>query len=1030
MNRSITFLICTFLGFLTALAGGNYTMNVGEETLLSFTPASGAQTETMVWTISAPSCLEFVGSPHYKSYARVKAVKSFSSTIVVQCRYQRTIYNGNFPYSQTMAEDFYITINPSEPTGIYIPGSLSLVVGDRHTITPTIEPSGATTNVSWSTSDSGIAAVTSSGTVIANSPGTAYITARTDNGYSSQCRVTVFLPTVTLSASAPSGLYPKGKKVALKASPSDASIYYTLDGSTPSSSSTLYTDSIELNGKMVLKAVAICNGYENSNIVNCDYNTTSLFVIGTYPENKVSFSRPNTIPLVSFNENIFVGDNFDQISLTMNNQPIEGDVRIFKEMFFFMPVSEMTIGDICLNVPEGAFINSMHEPNMAFQLNFNLYNVSPVVKIEAGGYHSFAIKEDGTLLGWGKNDFGQLGDGTTTQRSIPVQIMNDVIAVSAGGNHSLAIKTDNTLWAWGANWSGQLGDSTTTQRSIPVQIMNDVIAVSAGENHSLAIKTDNTLWAWGKNDSGELGDGTNNLSNIPIKIMDDVRAISAGQSYTLVIKNDNSLWSWGNNTYNQLGDGTRSNRNIPLKILDDVMTTSAGIGFAVAIKNDNSLWLWGYNSKGQLGDMSLIRCHTPIKYSAWGDFTSVSAGRNHVIATNNTSLYAWGTNAEGQVGTGSSYTTQYFTPQYITGNVLAISAGYDHSLALKSDNSVWSWGQGGYGQLGNRRTYRCFSPTKIFDNNFIDLTSFELPETNITIGKGIPILTKLTPLDADYKHIEWSSEDESIATVDEYGIVTGVGIGQTTLNATITDFSGNTFSANCAIIVAAPLVGSITLNKTEAALKPADSVQLTATIAPENASDKAVVWCSSDTNIATVDDSGLVTAISVGETEIIATASDGSGVSATCKIIVEPIFVESLSISPESFTGVECESFILSVTILPDNATNKNISFSSSNEEVATIDNCRKVTIGEEGTAIIKATTVDGSNLSAECVVTSASSGIDQIFKGEADCCDVFNVSGYLLIKDAKFDDLHRLPDGIYMLRRGNEVIKLYLKAK
>jgi alpha-tubulin suppressor-like RCC1 family protein len=147
---------------------------------------------------------------------------------------------------------------------------------------------------------------------------------------------------------------------------------------------------------------------------------------------------------------------------------------------------------------------------------------SGLIAVAAGQFHSLALKSDGTVWGWGYNNYGQLGDGTTTNRSVPAQISGfvDVVAIAAGGgtkigSHSLALRADGTVWAWGCNTYGQLGDGTTTQRSSPVQVLglSGVLAVTAGQCHSLAVKSDGTVWAWGYNYDGELGDGTSGSGN-------------------------------------------------------------------------------------------------------------------------------------------------------------------------------------------------------------------------------------------------------------------------------------------------------------------------------------------------------------------------------------------------------------------------------------------------------------------------------------------------------------------------------------
>ena len=139
-------------------------------------------------------------------------------------------------------------------------------------------------------------------------------------------------------------------------------------------------------------------------------------------------------------------------------------------------------------------------------------NLNGVIAVAAGGEQSLALKSDGTVWAWGRNDVGQLGDGTTAERHTPVQVhtLNGVTAIAAGQAHNLALKSDGTVWAWGGNDAGQLGDgTTTTPRPSPVQVhnLNGVTCVDAGDNHSLARKSDGTVWAWGGNGDGQLGDG-------------------------------------------------------------------------------------------------------------------------------------------------------------------------------------------------------------------------------------------------------------------------------------------------------------------------------------------------------------------------------------------------------------------------------------------------------------------------------------------------------------------------------------------
>jgi alpha-tubulin suppressor-like RCC1 family protein len=194
--------------------------------------------------------------------------------------------------------------------------------------------------------------------------------------------------------------------------------------------------------------------------------------------------------------------------------------------------------------------------------------------ISAGGGFSLAIKTDGSLWSWGLNSYGELGDGPfgegrdglTIRRLSPGRIGtdNNWKTVSAGSGNALGIKTDGSLWGWGRNWFWQLGIGSREDQPRPVRIGsdNDWIAVSAGEQHTLALKTDGSLWAWGRNNRGQLGDGTTVDKNVPVRIMNGVVAISAGGGHTTAIKTDGSLC----NSLGQIGDGTTIDRLTPVRI--------------------------------------------------------------------------------------------------------------------------------------------------------------------------------------------------------------------------------------------------------------------------------------------------------------------------------------------------------------------------------------------------------------------------------------------------------------------------------
>ena len=431
--------------------------------------------------------------------------------------------------------------------------------------------------------------------------------------------------------------------------------------------------------------------------------------------------------------------------------------------------------------------------------------ISGINSVKTSFFSSLALKNDGTVWAWGTNGNGQLGDNTTTQRNIPVQVkdavgtgyLSDMTAIAGGTSHSLALKNDGTVWAWGANNYGQLGDNSTTQRSLPVQVQNsetgnslggiteisssshsdhsvainsngtvwawgsnsngalgdknygsasvtgatlviasvgtinlsDVNIISNGGYHSLALKNDGTVWAWGTNSSGQLGDNTTTQSNVPVQVKDaagtgnlsGITAIAAGSSHSLALKNDGTVWAWGYNVFGGVGDNSTTQRLLPVQVKDaagtgylsGITVIQGGTYHSLALKNDGTVWAWGYNNYGQLGDNSTTQRNIPVQVKdAAGtgylsDMTAIAGGQYHSLALKNDgTAWAWGQNSYAQLGDNSI--TQRYLPVQIKGaggigflgGVTKIAAGNDFSLALKNDGTVWAWGNNNYGQLG------------------------------------------------------------------------------------------------------------------------------------------------------------------------------------------------------------------------------------------------------------------------------------------------------------------------------------------
>ena len=390
-----------------------------------------------------------------------------------------------------------------------------------------------------------------------------------------------------------------------------ADIYYTLDGSTPSKSSTKYnSNGIAINKKSVLKAIAYKSGYEDSNIL----------IAGTFDKRKVY-----TSPMKGSVKQVAAGRTYTLF--------VKTDGSLWA----------------CGNNTSGQFGDGTTKSSTTPKKIMD-----DVESVSAHGDFSLIVKNDGSLWTCGSNYYGQLGNGTTTNQSTPVKIMDGVASVSTGESHSLIVKKDRTLWTCGYNSHGQLGDGTTTNRATPKKVMNDVAYADAGANHSLIVKTDGSLWVCGYNGSYQLGDGTYTDRATPKKIMDDVASVAGGQWHSLIVKTDGSLWACGNNDDGELGDGTTTVRKTFVKIMDGVASVSASMRYSLIIKTDKTLWSCGRNTYGQLGDGTTMGRTTPVRIS--DGVVSTSAGVYHVLfAKKDGSLWACGSNALGRLGDGINW---------------------------------------------------------------------------------------------------------------------------------------------------------------------------------------------------------------------------------------------------------------------------------------------------------------------------------------------------------------------------------------
>jgi alpha-tubulin suppressor-like RCC1 family protein len=442
--------------------------------------------------------------------------------------------------------------------------------------------------------------------------------------------------------------------------------------------------------------------------------------------------------------------------------------------------------------------------------------------VACGQRSSAAIKTDGTLWTWGENEYGQLGDNTTTHKSSPVQTVaggTNWKQVSCGSAYTAAIKSDGTLWMCGYNNLGQLGDNTITKKSSPVQTVaggTNWKQVACGRWHTAAIKSDGTLWGWGRNNGGPLGDNTITTKSSPVQTIaggTNWKHVSCGGEHTVAVKTDGTLWGWGYCGYGQLGDNTTANKSSPVQTITGGTSwrwVAAGLYHTAAIKTDGTMWLWGYNTNGQLGDNTTTRKSSPVQTIIGGtNWKMVAAGMYNTTAIQESStpyvtnvaiagttsttmlssytytatmtynngttstdctllnwsagggtgsstitgvtssnvtvsmdldgtdsltastttgvtktlslttsgfsatLWGWGYNGQGQLGD-NTRTSQLSPVQTIAGgtNWKQVSGGSQFTAAVKSDGTLWTWGYNAQGGLGTNNTTRVSSPVQ------------------------------------------------------------------------------------------------------------------------------------------------------------------------------------------------------------------------------------------------------------------------------------------------------------------------------
>jgi alpha-tubulin suppressor-like RCC1 family protein len=356
-------------------------------------------------------------------------------------------------------------------------------------------------------------------------------------------------------------------------------------------------------------------------------------------------------------------------------------------------------------------------------------------KISAGSGHTLAIRNDGSVWSWGRNHFGQLGNGaistspttTTTRPARVTGLTGTFVSVAAGLEHSVALRSDGTIWAWGRNTSGEVGNNTTsTPKTTAVQVCNisgqpcfgnKYVAIAAGGAHTLALRDDATLWAWGYNGEGQVGQG--HTAPVLLPREQSIQELSwntmaAGSNHSLGLISGGWAAAWGYNHRGQLGNSSTESSSTPSLVQTPNRWKALARGSAshssLAQDLDGTLWAWGDNSAGQLGRSvsELTFSDMPIEVQGEGrtwTWTQLAQGTQHAGGLKDGRIWTWGANGSGQLGRGAIGSTA--TPGEVSGSRTdwtALAMGASHSLGFRSNGVLWAWGSNVSGQFGNGST--------------------------------------------------------------------------------------------------------------------------------------------------------------------------------------------------------------------------------------------------------------------------------------------------------------------------------------
>jgi alpha-tubulin suppressor-like RCC1 family protein len=508
------------------------------------------------------------------------------------------------------------------------------------------------------------------------------------------------------------GTYATPQSVTMTTPTSGATIRYTLDGSEPAPSSPAYSSAVGVSLTTMVKARAFKTGWTASDLAAATYWITGTVVAApTFSPAAGTYTGDVLVTLSSAVTGGLVRYTLDGSDPTATSSAFVLPIvlratttikaRVFRAGHTPGPVASSTY---TLDAP-GAATSPLITPTggrFATQQNVTItgppgatlrYTItgadptSSDTTIASGGTIAIDKSQVLKVRAWPVS-----GDPSLVRRA------DFVItgALGAGSGHYLALKADRTLWAWGSNFYGEVGNGSTTDVTTPVQILTNVVAVSTRAYRSTVLKADGTVWTWGQS-----------LALVPTQVaaLTNVRAIAQGSSHALALKQDGTVWAWGDNGNGQLGNNSTSNSATPVQVqgLTGVSAIAAGERFSVALlgagEAESTVWTWGQNTSGQLGDGTNTQRLVPVRVASLTGISSVNTLDAAVNAmTADGALLVWGDGAYGQTAQGDRNDQLTPVPIAALPRAHVLRGGANTAIAQDPDGNLWGWG----GNFGNR----------------------------------------------------------------------------------------------------------------------------------------------------------------------------------------------------------------------------------------------------------------------------------------------------------------------------------------